>query len=54
MMIEGCKGFYAATKVKPAKVIVYRLGGSDGELDKIAGYEVKQCKDAFASLPAFK
>lgn len=53
LMVEGCKGFYAQTKVKPAKVIVYRLGGSEGELAKIAGYEVKQCKEAFAALPAF-
>jgi len=53
MMVEGCKGFYGQTKVKPVKVIVYRFGGSDGELTKIAGYEVKQCKEAFASLPQF-
>jgi len=54
MMIEGCKGFYKATNIKPAKVVVYRLGGSEGELGKIAAHEVAQCKEAFASLPNFK
>ena len=54
LMVEGCKAFRRFAGVKPKKVIVFRQGGSEGELKKIAGFEVKQCKEAFESLPEFK
>ena len=50
LMVEGLKSFYRRTQKKPEKIVVYRNGGSEGELQKIAKYEVPAIKAAFAQL----
>lgn len=50
LMVDGLKSFYNKTKKKPEKVIVYRGGGSEGELQKIAKFEVQAIKEAFQKL----
>lgn len=50
LMVEGLKSFYRRTNKKPEKVVIYRNGGSEGELQKIAKYEVPAIKAAFAQL----
>lgn len=49
-MIAGLKQFYKSTQKKPERIVVYRGGGSEGELQQIAKYEVKAIKEAFAAL----
>ena len=66
IMVEGLKAFYGRTKVifylrvienlyifqvKPAKIVVYRLGGSEGEIQRIAKVEVAAIQNAFKKLP---
>jgi len=51
IMVEGLKAFYGRTKVKPAKIVVYRLGGSEGEIQRIAKVEVAAIQNAFKRLP---
>ena len=50
LMIDGLKSFFKRTQKKPEKVVVFRGGGSEGELQKIAKFEVAQIKEAFAQL----
>ena len=49
-MIEGLKSFFKRTGKKPEKIVVFRGGGSEGELQKIAKYEVAKIKEAFTQL----
>lgn len=50
LMIEGLKSFFKRTGKKPEKIVVFRGGGSEGELQKIAKYEVAKIKEAFTQL----
>merc|ERR1712227_128808 len=50
IMIAGLKQFYKSTQKKPERIVVYRGGGSEGELQQIAKFEVKAIKEAFAAL----
>jgi hypothetical protein len=49
-MVEGLKAFYRRTTKKPEKIVIYRGGGSEGELQKIANFEIGKIKEAFAEL----
>lgn len=52
LFLEGLKGFYKrANGKKPERIIVYRNGASEGELQAVAKLEVGQMKAAFAALP---
>lgn len=50
IMVEGLKAFYRRTTKKPEKIVIYRGGGSEGELQKIANFEIGKIKEAFAEL----
>ena len=50
IMVAGLMQFYRSCRLKPEKIVVYRGGGSEGELQQIAKYEVAAIKEAFQQL----
>jgi aubergine-like protein len=51
---EGLKRYHEENNCLPAKIVVYRDGVGDGQLDIVMDHEVSQLLDSFQKFTGYK